>query len=200
MPLQDALRGSTPGLGAHDPHDLRGATVGLLPLQRHRDLQHLGRGARRHPRRDRHQRLETAPAPPPDPPIDRLPGHPRRLTERARITEQHRDVDRGVRHQRQSEPDHRVREQVQREGQMRRYRVAEHPRHGPSPAGSWCPGRLPGRAGVPPHEPAKRRRPLPNGHSAGGCRWSRTIPARPPAVSSSTGCGPVARMSRRRTG
>ncbi len=42
------------------------------------------------------------------------------------VAQQHRDVDRGVRHQREPERDRRMREHIEGKGQVRRYRVAEH--------------------------------------------------------------------------
>ena len=50
--------------------------AGVLPLERHRQLQHLRRSPRGHPGRGRHQRLEPARAPRPHPPPDGLLRHP----------------------------------------------------------------------------------------------------------------------------
>ena len=48
----------------------------VLPLQRRRQIQYLGRGAWRHPPRRGNQRIEPAAPPGPDPPVDRSPATP----------------------------------------------------------------------------------------------------------------------------
>jgi len=69
--LQGALRRRPAGLDAQDPGDLRGGALRVFPLERRGHRQHLGRGARRHPRGGRHQGFEPANPPPADPPVDR---------------------------------------------------------------------------------------------------------------------------------
>ena len=81
--LQGPLVRRPAGVRPQDRRDLRRGPLGHLLLQRDRQVQHLGRGARRRPRRGRDQGVEPAAAPVPDPPVDRGPRHPHRLPERA---------------------------------------------------------------------------------------------------------------------
>jgi hypothetical protein len=83
--LQGSFRGRPPGLGAQDPGDLGGGAGRVLPFQRRRHLQHLGRGARSDSGRARHQRLEPATAPVPGPAVDGVARDPHRRPERAGV-------------------------------------------------------------------------------------------------------------------
>ena len=68
--------GAQPAVGAQDRRDLHRGPFRHLLLQRDRQVEHLGRGARRHPARVGHQSVEPAAAPVPDPPVDRGPRRP----------------------------------------------------------------------------------------------------------------------------
>ena len=76
QPLQGAVRRRPARGGPQDPLDLRGGALGVLPFQRRRQVQHLGRGARANLPRGRDQRLEPAGQVIPLPPVDRLIRHP----------------------------------------------------------------------------------------------------------------------------
>jgi hypothetical protein len=83
VPLQRAFRWRPPAVRAQDRRHLRRGPLGYFLLQRHRQVEHLGRGARGHPARAGHQRVEPTAAPIPDPPVNRRPGCPHRRAERA---------------------------------------------------------------------------------------------------------------------
>ena len=80
--LQRAVRGRPPRGGPQDPPDLRGGPLRVLPLERRRQLQHLGRGAGMHDRGLRHQRVEPAGPVPARPPVDGVPRQADLLPER----------------------------------------------------------------------------------------------------------------------
>ena len=82
MALQGPLRGRPPAAGAQDPGDLRGGAGRVLPFQRRSQLEHLRRGAQGDLAGRRHQRVEPASPPGPDPPVQAGPRHPHRLAER----------------------------------------------------------------------------------------------------------------------
>ena len=65
--------GAQPAVRAQDRRDLHRGPGRHLLLQRDREVEHIGRGARRHPARVGHQRVEPATAPVADPPVDRCP-------------------------------------------------------------------------------------------------------------------------------
>jgi hypothetical protein len=81
--LQRPLVGRPTGVRAQDRRDLRRGPLGDFLLQRHRQIQHVGRGARHGLARGRDQGVEPAAAPVSDPAVDRGPRDPHRLPERA---------------------------------------------------------------------------------------------------------------------
>jgi hypothetical protein len=68
-----------------DPPDLRGGPLRILPLERRRQFQHLGRGAGMHDRGLRYQRVEPAGPVPARPPVDGVARQPDLLPERAGV-------------------------------------------------------------------------------------------------------------------
>ena len=76
MALQGPVRGRPAGLGAQDAGHLHSGSLRVLPLQRHRQREHLSRCPRGHPRGGRHQGLEPARPPCPGPPPDGLLRYP----------------------------------------------------------------------------------------------------------------------------
>ena len=76
-PMKVALQGAfirrPAQLGAQDALNRRRGALRVLPPQRHRQLQHLGRGARGALTRAGYQRVEPAGSPVADPPVDGLP-------------------------------------------------------------------------------------------------------------------------------
>jgi hypothetical protein len=83
--LQGAFVGRPPAVRAQDRCHLHRGTGRHLLLQRDRELEYLGRGARGDPARVGHQRVEPAAAPVADPPVDRGPRDAHRLPERAHM-------------------------------------------------------------------------------------------------------------------
>jgi hypothetical protein len=74
--LQRPLPGRPPHLLAQDPPHLRRGPGGVLPLERDRHLDHLDRQPRAGLARIRDQRVEPAPPPRPDPPVQGVAGDP----------------------------------------------------------------------------------------------------------------------------
>ena len=79
MALQGARRRRPSLLGLDDAGDVGGGAGGVFALEPHRQLQHLGVGARADLAFGRDQRVEPAGAPRPDPAVQAGPRHRYRL-------------------------------------------------------------------------------------------------------------------------